>query len=219
MFAPRPNPLALGGCGTERDHAPPTLGDTGPRSAVRTLLFAAGEATPRFGISVGRCAPALLPVGLCTLFIAPEARCAFIGVFGRCAAPFQAGRDPIPYPAFALALPRPAAAIDGRCAALFEAGRDPIPYPALALPRPAVAIEAWLTIGRAKLRGGGAAALVPALAPSRVVIVGFIFSEWTGVMRLIWFGETRIAFRATFREFINVCRETAVKPFGDFMFA
>jgi len=38
-------------------------------------------------------------------------------------------------------------------------------------------------------------------------------------MRLIWFGETLIAFRATFCEFINVCRETAVKPFGDFMFA
>lgn len=88
-----------------------------------------------------------------------------------------------------------------------------------ALPRPAVAIDAWLTTGRAKLRGGGAAALVPARAPSRVAIVGFMSSEWTGVIRLIWLGETRIAFRATFCEFINVCRETAVKPFGDRMFA
>jgi len=52
-----------------------------------------------------------------------------------------------------------------------------------------------------------------------VVIVGFTSREWTEVMRLIWFGETLIAFRATFCEFINVCRETAVKPFGDFMFA
>lgn len=50
-------------------------------------------------------------------------------------------------------------------------------------------------------------------------MVGFMSSEWTGVIRLIWLGETRNAFRDTFCEFISVCRETAVKPFGDFMFA
>src|SRR5581483_7055805 len=95
LFAPRPKPPALGGRGTARDHAPPAFGDTEARSAVRILLFAAGIEAPRFGMFTGRCIPALLPIGLCGLFIAPEARCAF-GVFGRCAAPFQAGRDPMP---------------------------------------------------------------------------------------------------------------------------
>jgi hypothetical protein len=60
---------------------------------------------------------------------------------------------------------------------------------------------------------------MPAWAPSREVMVGLTSNERTGVIRLIWFGETRIAFLATFCEFINVCRETAVKPLGDFMFA
>jgi hypothetical protein len=50
-------------------------------------------------------------------------------------------------------------------------------------------------------------------------MVGFTSSERTGVILLIWLGETRIAFRATFCEFINVCRDTAVNPLGDLMLA
>jgi hypothetical protein len=98
LFAARPKPPADGGRGTERDHAPPAFGDIGPRSAIRMLLLAAGDAEPRFGISIGRCTPALLPIGLCTpaLFIDPAGRCAFPGPFGRWAEPFHDGRDPIP---------------------------------------------------------------------------------------------------------------------------
>lgn len=100
LFAPRPKPLALGGCGTDRDHAP-VFGDIGPRSAVRILLLAAGEGMPPFGISEGLCTPALLPIGLCTpaLFIAPDGFWVlreFLAASGRCVAPFQAGREPIP---------------------------------------------------------------------------------------------------------------------------
>ena len=95
----------------------------------------------------------------------------------------------------------------------------PNPVFAFAFARAADAIEAWLTTGRAKLRGGGAAALMPALAPSLVAVVGLTSSLFTGVTRLNWLGETRTAFRATFCEFSNVCRETAVKPFGARMFA
>jgi hypothetical protein len=117
-------------------------------------------------------------------------RCAFTPAFVR-AAPFQFGREPMPYPALAFALPRPTAP----------------------------PIEAWLTTGRAKLRDGGAAALIPALAPSLVAAVGLTSNLFTGVTRLSWLGETRIELRATFCEFSSVCRETAVKPFGARMFA
>ena len=71
-----------------------------------------------------------------------------------------------------------------------------------------------LTTGRVKLRGGGAAALIPAFCPSIAALVGFTSSEWTGLTLLSWLGEIRIALRATGCEFISVCRETAVKPFG-----
>lgn len=95
LFAARPYPLALGGRGTERDHAPPALGT---RSALRMLLFATREVMPRFGISEGLCTLALLLIGRCTpaLFVCPAGRCAFIGPLGRWAPPFQAGREPIP---------------------------------------------------------------------------------------------------------------------------
>lgn len=100
LFAPRPKPLALGGCGTDRDRAP-VFGDIGPRTAVRILLLATGEGIPRFGIPEGLCTPALLPIGLCTpaLFIAPDGFWVlreFLAASGRCVAPFQAGREPIP---------------------------------------------------------------------------------------------------------------------------
>lgn len=70
-----------------------------------------------------------------------------IGPLGRCAPPFQFGREPIPYPAFPV---------------VFR-----IPVPAVAR----------LIMGREKLCGGGAAALIPAFAPSREVMVGFMSNE------------------------------------------
>ncbi len=90
---------------------------------------------------------------------------------------------------------------------------------ALAFPRMAEGVEIRLTTGREKLRGGGAAAIRPAFGPSMLVRVGRTFSERTGLILLIWFGETRIAFRATDCEFSSVLRETAVNPFGACMFA
>jgi hypothetical protein len=101
-------------------------------------------------------------------------------------------------------------------------GRDePIPNPVFA---PALActvevIAARLTTGRAKVRGGGAADLIPALGPSIVARFGFTSSVCTGVILLSSFGETRIAFRATDCELTKVWRETAVNPFGARMFA
>jgi hypothetical protein len=148
------------------------------------------------GISIGRCIAVVFPIGLCApafirpLFMVAAERCAFTPAFAR-AAPFQFGREPMPYPAFALTLPRPTAP----------------------------PMEAWLTTGRAKLRGAGAAALMPALAPSLVAAVGLTSNLFTGLTRLSWLGETRIEFRATFCELSNVCRETAVKPFGARIFA
>jgi hypothetical protein len=69
-----------------------------------------------------------------------------------------------------------------------------------------------LTTGRAKLRGGGIAVDLPAFPPSIVVRVGRTSSERAGDRRLISFGETRMLFRATDREFTSVSRDTAVKP-------
>lgn len=64
-----PIPPALGGRGTERPQVPRSLfADVGPRSAMRTLLFA--EPIPRSGVFIGRWT-LLLPIGRCTprLFI------------------------------------------------------------------------------------------------------------------------------------------------------
>jgi hypothetical protein len=161
FIPPPPNPPALGGRGTERDHAPPfpPFGDMAPRCGIRILLFAVACPASRFGMFIGRCMPALFAAGRCIapLFIGPAERCVFIG------------RDePIPNPVFA---------------------------PALACTVEVIA--ARLTTGRAKLRGGGAAALIPALGPSMVARFGFTSSVCTGVILLSSFGETRIAFRAT----------------------
>jgi len=106
-----------------------------------------------------------------------------------------------------------------RCAGLPKSGRAFTPALTPALPRMPEGGETRLTTGRVKLRGGGAAALIPAFGPSIAVLVGLTSSECTGVTRLSWFGEMRIALRATGCEFIRVCRETAVKPLGACMFA
>jgi hypothetical protein len=69
-----------------------------------------------------------------------------------------------------------------------------------------------LTTGRAKLRGGGIAAVLPALAPSMVVRVGRTSSDRLGDTLLKSFGETLMLFRATGRELTSVSRDTAVNP-------
>jgi hypothetical protein len=74
-----------------------------------------------------------------------------------------------------------------------------------------------LTTGREKERVAGAEALVP--RDPKEVRVGRTASECTAVIRLICFGETRMLFRATDREFTIVVRETAVKPPGRRIFA
>ena len=142
-------PPALGGCGTERPHLPPLLsGDMGPRSAIRIFLL--GEAPiPRSAVFIGR-STLCSPVGRCTpAFLTGVAvRWLFIGPFARCAPAFQFGREPIPYPELVLVLAR----------ALAEA-------------------VARLITGREKLRGGGAAALLPAFPPSLEATVGLMSSE------------------------------------------
>jgi hypothetical protein len=142
-------PPALGGCGTERPHLPPLLsGDMGPRSAIRIFLL--GEAPiPRSAVFIGR-STLCSPVGRCTpAFLTGVAvRWLFIGPFARCASAFQFGREPIPYPELVLVLAR----------ALAEA-------------------VARLITGREKLRGGGAAALLPAFPPSLEATVGLMSSE------------------------------------------
>lgn len=114
----------------------------------------------------------------------------------------------------------------GRCTPGFiEPGRcEPIPKPLCAARLPFAPARAdgapmWLTTGREKLRGGGAAALRLEFSPSMVVRVGRTPNECTGVIRLSWFGETRSELRATLREFNRVSLETAVNPFGARMFA
>lgn len=99
----------------------------------------------------------------------------FVGPFWRCAPAFQFGREPIPNAAF---------------------------LPAFALPLVGPVVR--LMMGREKLRGGGAEALIPAFAPSRVAAVGFMSSERTGLTLLSSFGETRMALRATFCELSSV---------------
>ena len=115
----------------------------------------------------------------------------------------------------------------GRCTPALPIGRPlfmaPVPAPkpprALALAFPRIAPDMRLTVGREKLRGGGAAAIRPAFGPSMLVRVGRTPSERTALILLIWFGETRIAFRATDCEFNKVLRDTAVNPFGARMLA
>lgn len=120
----------------------------------------------------------------------------------------------------------------GRCIPALPIGRLPLfidparePNPpraltfALAFPRIAEGVDIRLTVGREKLRGGGAAAVRPAFGPSMLVRVGRTPKDRTGLILLIWFGETRIALRATDCEFSSVLRETAVNPFGECMLA
>src|SRR5262249_14820502 len=78
---------------------------------------------------------------------------------------------------------------------------------------------AWLTTGRAKVRGGGAAVPLPKFPPIMVVRVGRASTVRTAVARFNWFGGTLTAFLATCCEFTSVFRETAVNPFRTRMFA
>jgi hypothetical protein len=75
-----------------------------------------------------------------------------------------------------------------------------------------------LTTGRENACGGGATrdGMWP---PSIVVRVGRASTARTGVMRLNWFGATRILLCATGSEFTRVLRDTAVNPPGARMFA
>jgi hypothetical protein len=83
--------------------------------------------------------------------------------------------------------------------------------------RPAPGAELRAIVGREKLREGGVtAALAPPITALRL---GRAFSEWTGVILLIWFGDTRSSLRATCCPLTRVLRETAVNPFGARMFA
>jgi hypothetical protein len=75
-----------------------------------------------------------------------------------------------------------------------------------------------LTTGRANARCGGTAALPP-LEPSMLARVGATPGEWTALILLKAFGETRRLLRETDSEFTSVLRETAVKPPGECMFA
>ena len=163
------------GKGCERIAGPPFRGTSTPRLGIdmlpafgRSTLPPLGRATPdRWPFSIpGRIPPPFIPPALggrgterphmpAPLLGDTDPRPGFIGVverwlligpFGRCAPPFQFGREPIPYPAFAL-VPRPVGAV------------------------------ARLIVGREKLRGGGAAALIPPFAPSLDVMVGFMSNE------------------------------------------
>ena len=192
---PRPSiPPALGGRGTER-------GATDPRSGIRALLFGAAA---RFGMfSAGRCA--LRAFSFCALPI----RALLFGAAARFGM-FSAGRcTPRALPVWVLP-------ITGRSVFL--------PMPAVGVagwndPRLPAGGATWLTTGLANVLCGGTAAALPALAPSTVVLVGFTSRAWTGVIRLSWFGATRIALCATGREFTSVSRDTAVNPFGERIFA
>jgi hypothetical protein len=101
----------------------------------------------------------LFAIGLCTppLFIGIDERCAFIvclfiGIDERCA--FIVCCEPTSKP-----------------------GRPPMLALLPALLRIPEGVDMRLTTGRAKLRGGGAAALIPLFGPSIVVLVGFTSSE------------------------------------------
>jgi len=76
-----------------------------------------------------------------------------------------------------------------------------------------------LTTGRANVRGGGIAAVLPVFAPSIVVRVGRTSSERVGDILLMSFGDTLRLFRATEREFTSVSRDTAVNPLRACMLA
>jgi len=90
--------------------------------------------------------------------------------------------------------------------------------PALNEPRLPAGEAERLTIGRAKARCGGTAALPPR-DPSMLARDGATPGEWTALTRLKALGETRKLLRATEREFTSVSRETAVNPPGLRMFA
>src|SRR6266496_596571 len=103
---------------------------------------------------MGRCMP-LFPIGRCTPAL-------FLGPDERCV--------------FIVWV--------GRCAPTPKPGRPPTLALPPSLPRIPEAVPMRLTTGRAKLRGGGAAALILAFEPSIAVLVGFTSKECIGLIRL-----------------------------------
>ena len=76
---------------------------------------------------------------------------------------------------------------------------DPVPrtLPIAELAWFATAAFIRLTVGRAKLRDGGTAAVRPAFAPSMALLVGLASMVCTGLTLLIALGDRRKALRAT----------------------
>lgn len=82
------------------------------------------------------------------------------------------------------------------------------------IPRTAPGRPTRLIVGRAKLPDGGTIAGRAAVVPSIVFLFGLTSRVRTGLIRLSWLGEIRIALRATGSELTSVLRGTAVNPLG-----